>query len=478
MKKLRLAAVCMLLLSATVLQGCSANDHGLDPDKPITLTLWHYYSGSQKQAFDELVDEFNETQGKKQGISVDAVAKGSISNISADLKSSLEKKVNAPELPNIFAAYGDTAEDMEKAEKLVSINAYMSDEEMAEYVDDYMKDGILHNHDDVNIFPIAKATEVMVINKNKWDEFAKKEDVKLSDLDIWEGLAHVSEKYYTYSGGKAFFARDALMNYLNAGSEQLGTPLFTITGYSGSFTVSKETMRKLWNQYYVPFVKGYYTKNGRFASDDMKTEDVIACVASSAGATFFPKEIISDDGTGYAVKYIVRQVPNFEEKKSYAITQGAGMAVSKSDETHEYASIQFLKWFTEKERNTLFSAESSYLPVKKEANSFESWNSITEAEKVTANQLVRDIVKTSMETVSKSTLTSQKSFNKSFEIRNYLETALNEKCAGDALKIQKAIKRGDSREKAWKQYLSDENFNTWFEQITKDINEKMKDSDA
>ena len=478
MKKLRLAAVCMLLLSATVLQGCSANDLGLDPDKPITLTLWHYYSGSQKQAFDELVDEFNETQGKKQGISVDAVAKGSISNISADLKSSLEKKVNAPELPNIFAAYGDTAEDMEKAEKLVSINAYMSDEEMAEYVDDYMKDGILHNHDDVNIFPIAKATEVMVINKNKWDEFAKKEDVKLSDLDTWEGLAHVSEKYYTYSGGKAFFARDALMNYLNAGSEQLGTPLFTITGYSGSFTVSKETMRKLWNQYYVPFVKGYYTKNGRFASDDMKTEDVIACVASSAGATFFPKEIISDDGTGYAVKYIVRQVPNFEGKKSYAITQGAGMAVSKSDETHEYASIQFLKWFTEKERNTLFSAESSYLPVKKEANSFESWNSITEAEKVTANQLVRDIVKTSMETVSKSTLTSQKSFNKSFEIRNYLETALNEKCAGDALKIQKAIKRGDSREKAWKQYLSDENFNTWFEQITKDINEKMKDSDA
>ena len=136
MKKIRLAAACMLLLSAMVLQGCSGNDHGLDPDKPITLTLWHYYSGSQKQAFDELVDEFNETQGKKQGISVDDVAKGSISNISADLKSSLEKKVNAPELPNIFAAYGDTAEDMEKAEKLVSINDYMSDEEMAEYVDE------------------------------------------------------------------------------------------------------------------------------------------------------------------------------------------------------------------------------------------------------------------------------------------------------------------------------------------------------
>lgn len=70
----------------------------------------------------------------------------------------------------------------------------------------------------------------------------------MMDLDTWEGLTSVSEKYYTYSGGKSFFGRDALMNYLNAGSEQLGTPLFTISGQKASFTVSKETMRKLWDQ--------------------------------------------------------------------------------------------------------------------------------------------------------------------------------------------------------------------------------------
>lgn len=478
MKKIRLISTCLLLSSAVLLQGCSSNDHGLDPDKPVTLTLWHYYSGSQKQAFDELVDEFNETQGKKQGINVDAVAKGSISNISTDLKSSLDKKVNAPELPNIFAAYGDTAEDMEKADKLVAINDYMSDEEMAEYVDDYMKDGSLYDHEYVNIFPIAKATEIMVINKNIWDDFAKKEQVSLSDLDTWEGLTSVSEKYYTYSGGKSFFGRDALMNYLNAGSEQLGTPLFTISGQKASFTVSKETMRKLWDQYYIPFVKGYYAKNGRFASDDMKTEDIIACVASSAGATFFPNEIVGSDGNSYNVNYIVRRVPNFAGKKSYAITQGAGMAISKSDETQEYASIQFLKWFTEKERNTLFSVQSSYLPVKKDANSFASWNTITKEEKITANQLVKDIVKTSMETVSESTLTSQKSFDGSYGIRNYLETALNEKCSADAAAVKKAVQNGTSHEQAVKPYLSDANFEKWFTQITKDINAKMKDSDA
>ena len=51
--------------------------------------------------------------------------------ISADLKKlSGEKKVNAPELPNIFAAYGDTSRGYGKRrKKLVSINDYMSDEE-------------------------------------------------------------------------------------------------------------------------------------------------------------------------------------------------------------------------------------------------------------------------------------------------------------------------------------------------------------
>ena len=47
------------------------------------------------------------------------------------------------------------------------------------------------------------------------------------------------------------------------------------------------------------------------------------------------------------------------------------MVVSKTDEKRERASLEFLKWFTQEERNTAFSIESGYLPVKAAANDAE-----------------------------------------------------------------------------------------------------------
>ena len=40
---------------------------GNERNKRASLTIWHYYNGAQQAAFDELVDEFNATEGKKQG---------------------------------------------------------------------------------------------------------------------------------------------------------------------------------------------------------------------------------------------------------------------------------------------------------------------------------------------------------------------------------------------------------------------------
>lgn len=65
------------------LQACSneASDNPLDPDKPISITLWHYYSGNTKMKFDELVDQFNETVGLEKGILVDAQSQGDIERL-------------------------------------------------------------------------------------------------------------------------------------------------------------------------------------------------------------------------------------------------------------------------------------------------------------------------------------------------------------------------------------------------------------
>ena len=79
---------------------------------------------------------------------------------------------------------------------------------------------------------------------------------------------------------------------------------------------------------------------------------------------YFPTEVTIDDDNTYPIEHMVLPVPNFEGTEPYIVQQGAGMSVLKSDEKSEYASSVFLKWFTEKERNINFSAESGYLPVR------------------------------------------------------------------------------------------------------------------
>ena len=69
---LTLAAVTALI--ALLLAGCGKSDENavqLDPSNPVSLTVWHYYNGAQQTAFDELVSEFNATEGKEKGIYVE-----------------------------------------------------------------------------------------------------------------------------------------------------------------------------------------------------------------------------------------------------------------------------------------------------------------------------------------------------------------------------------------------------------------------
>ena len=49
--------VCVAAAAAAMLLGgCgSKNKVKLDPDNPVTITIWHYYNGAQQTAFDSLV---------------------------------------------------------------------------------------------------------------------------------------------------------------------------------------------------------------------------------------------------------------------------------------------------------------------------------------------------------------------------------------------------------------------------------------
>ena len=93
------------------------------------------------------------------------------------------------------------------------------------------------------------------------------------------------------------------------------------------------------DNYYVPYVKGFFASSGRFRSDDMKTGNVLAFVGSSAGCTFFPDHVTNGDGDSYDIEVKTYQAPKFEGGADYAVQQGAGMVIiNKSDAQVEAAA--------------------------------------------------------------------------------------------------------------------------------------------
>lgn len=96
-------------------------------------------------------------------------------------------------MPNIFAAYADTAYQVNKLGLVADLNEYLTKDEIGEYVDNYIEEGELSRAGELKIFPVAKATEVLAVNQTDWEKFSKATGAKTSDLSTIEGLVKTAE---------------------------------------------------------------------------------------------------------------------------------------------------------------------------------------------------------------------------------------------------------------------------------------------
>lgn len=488
MKKYRiLKAGLSFLISLSLLCGCQSSDTNneklLDKDNPVTVTIWHYYNGVQHNNFDEMVNEFNNTVGHEKGIIVEAYTKNSISELADNVLSSINNDAGAESLPDIFTAYAETAYVVDKAGKLADMKQYFTKEEIEEYVDEYIVEGDLNGDGSLKIFPTAKSTEVMMINATDWEKFASAENVTVNDLKTWEGVAEVSERYYNYTDaltpdiendGKAFFGRDSVANYMNIGAKQLGAE-FTARDEKNNmvFNIDRETIKRLWDNHYVPFVKGHYIAQGRYRSDDTKTGSVIAIICSTTGATYYPTEVTLNDEYTYPIENIVLPVPNFEGTDPYIVQQGAGMSVIKSDKKTEYASAVFMKWFTEEERNTAFSVNSGYMPVKESANDIEKIKAYNAENGNSINDIMMNTIEVAIEEVNSYELYTSVPFETSAEVRSYIENSVNEVSSADYQEVCQRIEAGENRDDVIAEYISDERFDEWFTEFEANLKQLM-----
>lgn len=474
-KKL-VAIISALCMASTVFSACgdskTGKKYGLDPKDPATVTIWHYYNGVQQENFDNAVIEFNETVGREQGIVVEAYSKGSIDELSESVLASIKQDAGAEEPPDMFAAYAETAYAADKLGSAVDLSEYFTDEELNEYIDGYIEEGRISTDGGLKIFPTAKSTEVMMLNLTDWEKFSDSENVSTDDLKTWEGVVETAEKYYEYTDnltpdiendGKAFFGRDSVANYMLVGAKQLGAEFVTQKDGKFSLNVDKTAVRRLWDNYYVPYVKGYFTAESRYRSDDAKIGEIIALICSTTGAAYFPDSVTIDDDYTYPIESLVMPVPNFAGTKPYLVQQGAGMVVTKSDEKTEYACTVFLKWFTEKERNISFSVGSGYMPVKKDANDM----NLISAEKAGAdNQMLIDALKVAIDEIQDYNLYVAKPFDNTAQTRNFIGEYIQDTAQEDFTEAYERISDGEDREKVLDEYVSDNAFESWYSEFS------------
>lgn len=469
--------ICIAAALVLCLTGCG-DKSPLDPKNPVSLTVWHYYNGSQQAAFDALVEKFNDTVGKEKGIYVQSYSQGSVSDLETAVRNSIAGKVGAAAMPDIFSSYADTAYEVEQAGALADLSEYLSKKDLEKYVDSYIEEGRIAADGTLRIFPTAKSTEIMMVNKTDWQVFADAVGASLEDLKTIEGVAATAKAYYEWTDsltpdvpedGKAFYGRDAVANYFIIGMQQLGIEIFQVENGQLALNVPKEELRRLWENYYVPMVKGYFGAYGSFRSDDVKTGELLAYTGSTSSAMYFPNQVESDDSS-YAIEYIVMMPPVFEGGKSYAVQQGAGMVVSKSDKKHEYAAVEFLKWFTQAENNLQFGCVSGYLPVQKEASSMEKLDQVIEAQGLSVAPKTYDCLATVFQGLDGVTLYTNKSFKNASAARKVLEYNLADKAKNDRAEVAVALGEGKSLAEAAAPYVSEEAFEEWYQSFCSALN--------
>lgn len=461
----RKVVLCLLgaALATSMISGCSGKK-----SDPVTVTVWTYYNGDQLDAFNDLTEKFNDTVGKKDGITVETKSLGTAEDLEQNVLAAVNGEVGASEVPNIFSAYSDTAYTMDQKDMLVDLSDYLTDKEKDEYVEEYLKEGDFSDDGSIKIFPVAKSTELLFLNDTDWQKFAKETGAQYEDLQTVEGLVETAEKYYNWTDsqtpeaddGKALFGRDAMANFL-VGAKELGCDIFGVKDGKMTLNFDEDIIRKLWDNYYVPYVKGYFSAFGRFRSDDVKTGNVLGYVGSTSSATFFPTQVSDDSGAAYDIDLKVLPCPKFKDGDDYAVQQGAGMVVTKGSEDEIKASIEFLKWFTQSENNIEFSVGSGYLPVTKEANNIEKIKSVDSD----ISSSMEEILTESEAEINDNNLYYMHAFENGNDARTVLQEAFGDTAQQDRNTVDERIAQGESAEEAEAEFLSDEYFEQWYQNV-------------
>ena len=409
-----------MLATIICLSACSDRT-ALNPKDPITLTLWHNFGGQMQATMDRQVEAFNAGVGREKGIILSVTSVSGSALLQEKLNMIAHNEPGAPLLPDLTTCYPASATILADQGLITPLDQYFSKFELDQYLPAFIEEGRLADGQ-LYVFPCAKSTEVLFLNRTLFDRFIQSASLPQIELDTFEAIVKTAIHYNNQTtaqtaspcaAGKAFFAADSIFNLFQVGLTQLGVSLFDQTDLS----LDTGEFRRIFDLLLEAAVKGGLALYDGYSTDLAKTGDILCSLGSTAGILFYGKEITYADNTKEEVEYEVLPYPVWAGGKKAALQRGGGLVVAKSSPQKQEAAATFLKWFTSPEENMQFVASTGYLPVTKLAFSTHLEEEIAR----NPNPNVRKLLRTAMTVYSDYEFFTSPAFDSLNKIQHNLE---------------------------------------------------------
>ena len=352
-----------ILLTTILLLFCSgcAQKSMPNAENPVTLNMWHVYGSQTVSPLNNVIDEFNNTVGKENGITINVVSVTSSSAIDKALYASANGEPGAEDMPDLFTAYPRVAEIV-GYDNLLCWNQYFAEEELAKFNEEFLSEG--YYDEKLLMLPIAKSSEAFFLNKTLFDRFSEETGVSIDSLKTFNSLFETVNRYYDWSDGQCFMQINDYYNYAYIGMKAYGSEFIE----DGKLQLNNEAFKKIWMPLAKTAIYGGIFLDDGYAASRWKTVEIISNIGSTADVLYQPNQVIYADNSTEEITTLTMPYPTFVENTAGAVYRGGGLfAVKSEDERKNNAAYLFAKWITQEQHNLDFVTNAGYLPVTDEA---------------------------------------------------------------------------------------------------------------
>jgi multiple sugar transport system substrate-binding protein len=331
---------------------------------PVNVTLWHNQTGPLAKGFEDMIAEFNKTNGK--GITVKAEEQSGGTSYTG-LYQKMLGAINAGATPEMIVAVENQVADYAKAGVVVELDPYISStknglskESLADIYKPYLDANRYPQYGNkILSFPFIKSLEVLYRN----DDLAK-ELGQTAPAKTWDELeAQAKAALKKDASGKAtrwgmatYSIETFLGQVINRGGAIVKPDLSAVAFDGKEGVAAAQLLERCVNDGWC------WVSQKAFDYQDRFTEGNLLYFGGTSTSVPF----ILDALKGKPLNWSVVPWPD-GGGSAKQIQFGGVVAITKTTPEKQLASWEFLKWFTDTKQTAKWATISPYMPVRASA---------------------------------------------------------------------------------------------------------------